>query len=351
MKSAVFSELSRALVDNYQRQFPLCHRPFEKIGRQWGVSESAVFEALHALDHAGALSRIGPVFDHHRAGASTLAAMAVPAGDIEQVAQQVNAFAEVNHNYEREHQFNLWFVVAAPDQFRLKQTLRNIEHACGYPVMSLPMVKGFHIDLGFPVDWGQSGHTPFPTVSHSETRLAVVQSDTIAAASGLSEAQQTKLKSLIQGGVPVVSSPYAQLAESVGATEFGVMMQIQLWQESGLIKRFGLVIKHRAIGYRANAMVVWNVPDADLESVAAKLAKSQGVTLCYQRPRVLPQWPYNLFCMIHGRNRTAVIGQLDAMVEQCQLQYLDKEILFSSKAFKQCGARYFHNDDEKKVVA
>lgn len=343
-----FSPLARALVNNYQRHFPLAARPFAKIAARWGVSEQEVMGAVDELESAGALSRIGPVFDHHRAGASTLAAMAIPQSELEIVAAKVSAFAEVNHNYEREHRFNLWFVVTAFDQQLLQNVLGKIEQECGYPVMSLPMLKGFHIDLGFPIDWGDTSGEQFGPVAHPQTRLAVVCLERSGPSrTELSAAQEQQLKALIQGGLSLSVSPYLALAKQIGASEFAVMLQIQHWLDTGLIKRFGLVIKHRAIGYRANAMVVWNVPDAELESVAGKLAASPSVTLCYQRPRMLPDWPYNLFCMIHGRSREAVVIQLERMIEQGQLQSLDKSILFSCKAFKQCGARYYPDNNQE----
>ena len=119
-----FSPLARAMVNNYQRHFPLTPRPFGKIAARWG-SEQDVMVAVGELESAGALSRINPVFDHHRAGASTLAAMAIPQSELEFVAAKVSAFAEVNHNYEREHRFNLWFVVTASDQRLLQNVFRQ----------------------------------------------------------------------------------------------------------------------------------------------------------------------------------------------------------------------------------
>lgn len=157
----------------------------------------------------------------------------------------------------------------------------------------------------------------------------------------LSMAQVQHLKTLVQSGIPVVSRPYLVLAEQVGASELAVLETLKLWCNDGLIKRFGLIVKHRALGYQANAMVVWDVEDDDVPRLGELLAESPAVTLCYQRPRRLPQWPYNLFCMIHGRSRESVLAQLQRLVEQHQLQSVPKDVLFSYREFKQCGARYF----------
>lgn len=101
-----------------------------------------------------------------------------------------------------------------------------------------------------------------------------------------------------------------------------------------------MVVNHHNIGYRANAMVVWDVPEDQVEQVAGQFSANDAVTLCYQRPRMLPHWPYNLFCMIHGRQRDTVLQQIDALVQRHDLQHLPHDVLFSTKQFKQCGGRY-----------
>ena len=122
------------------------------------------------------------------------------------------------------------------------------------------------------------------------------------------------------------------------------MQRVAQLQENGLIKRMGVVVRHRELGYRANAMVVWDVPDVDIERIGRLLGEETCVTLCYQRPRRLPEWPYNLFCMIHGREREGVLRRIAQIVEYHGLGDIPHEILFSIRAFKQHGARYAEND-------
>jgi len=145
------SALEMCLLNEYQRGFPLCASPYAKIGQQLGVSETEVIDTLSSLKQRGLISRVGPVFKPNRAGASTLAAMAVPAGQLEAVASLVSACDEVNHNYEREHGFNLWFVVTATDEVRVREVLDDIEMRTGITVLDLPLEHSFHIDLGFPL--------------------------------------------------------------------------------------------------------------------------------------------------------------------------------------------------------
>jgi DNA-binding Lrp family transcriptional regulator len=145
--------LQQQLIDEYQKGLPVCSRPYLEMANRLGATEQDVIHALEELNNSGALSRIGPVFNHKKAGASTLAAMAVPENELAEVAERINAFEGVNHNYAREHRFNLWFVVTAPDQDQLQASLKAIELSGGYKVMSLPMVKSHFIDLGFKVKW------------------------------------------------------------------------------------------------------------------------------------------------------------------------------------------------------
>jgi DNA-binding Lrp family transcriptional regulator len=143
--------LEKCLLNEYQRGFPLCPEPYAEIAAQLGVSEADVILTLESLQRRGFISRVGPVFTPQRAGASTLAALAVPEDRLESVAGQISAYAEVNHNYQREHAWNLWFVVTAPDQQRVEQVLADIEAVTGLPVLNLPLQRAFYIDLGFPL--------------------------------------------------------------------------------------------------------------------------------------------------------------------------------------------------------
>jgi len=145
------SALEKVLLNDYQHDFPLVPEPFALIARQCGVSEQEVLATLRSLQQRGLISRVGPVFTPNRAGASTLAAMEVPEHDLAAVAGLVSSFEEVNHNYQREHAYNLWFVVTAPGAARVREVLDSIERSTGLPVLDLPLERSFHIDLGFPL--------------------------------------------------------------------------------------------------------------------------------------------------------------------------------------------------------
>jgi DNA-binding Lrp family transcriptional regulator len=145
------SALEKCLLNEYQRDFPLCASPFAVIADQQGVTEEEVIETLESLQQRGLISRVGPVFAPQRAGASTLAALSVPGDELQRVADIVSNFEEVNHNYEREHGFNLWFVVTASDEAHVQRVLDAIEEETGLAVLNLPLERSFYIDLGFPL--------------------------------------------------------------------------------------------------------------------------------------------------------------------------------------------------------
>lgn len=156
----------------------------------------------------------------------------------------------------------------------------------------------------------------------------------------LNDFQAMQLRRLLEAGLPLVARPYQVLAERVGASEEAVLEQVRHWSESGLFRRMGLVIKHRALGFRANAMLVMDIADERVDEVGHMLGQVAGVNLCYQRPRRLPDWPYNLFCMVHGREREQVCRLIDNMLAEHGLGDVPHQLLFSTRAFKQCGGRY-----------
>jgi DNA-binding Lrp family transcriptional regulator len=148
------------------------------------------------------------------------------------------------------------------------------------------------------------------------------------------------LLAAIQDGVPLTSRPYLEVGKRLGLSEADVIDRLRSLVRDGIVKRFGFVVHHHELGYSANAMVVWNIPDEVVAEVARTMTRFPFVTLCYRRPRRLPQWPYNLFCMIHGRDRETVLAQIEQLKGEADLGGIDNAVLFSTRRFKQRGARY-----------
>ncbi len=319
------SSLDFQLLNDFQRDFPLCPAPFAELASRLGVGEKVVLGRLENLRREGKISRVGAVFAPKRIGASTLAAMAVPPEKLEAVAATVNRFPEVNHNYEREHRYNLWFVVTAASEGRLQASLGAIEQAAGYPLLTLPLLEEFHIDLGFCLNGGK--------------QKCVATAQPVQPVALMDEAER-RLVSVLQEGLPLFIRPFALIAERIGASEIDVLGRIKRWLEEGAIKRFGVVVRHHELGYRANAMLVHDIPDERVSDIGRALAEEPAVTLCYRRPRRLPDWPYNLFCMIHGRERGEVEATIADLRHRHGLEACAHETLFSLTRFKQNGARY-----------
>lgn len=152
--------------------------------------------------------------------------------------------------------------------------------------------------------------------------------------------QDHALIAALQDGLPLTPRPYRDVGQRIGMEEAAVIATLRRLLDAGVIKRLGLVVRHHELGYRANAMVVWDLPDDSVDAVAHRFGAFDFVTLCYRRPRRPPDWPYNLFCMIHGRERPAVLAQVDRLAAACGVTGAPHAVLFSRRRFKQRGPVY-----------
>lgn len=154
------------------------------------------------------------------------------------------------------------------------------------------------------------------------------------------DGRDRELLAAVQDGLPLVSHPYAEVGARIRMPEEEVIARLGRLRAAGVLKRFGVVVRHHELGYTANAMVVWNVPDEEVDYLGQCLSKYEFITLCYRRARAMPEWPYNLYCMIHGQDRNAVLEKVAFLVKSCGLEAVERSVLFSCRRFKQCGARY-----------
>lgn len=317
------TELS--LLDRFQRDFPLAARPFALAGQSVDLGEAATIGIFERLQAAGVISRIGAVVRPQTVGASTLAAMRVPQERLEEVAAIVSAEDCVNHNYARTHDINLWFVVAGPDDAAVGDAIARIEHASGLGVMRLPLVEAYHLDLGFSLDRERPRRAQENGGPVADYRPSALERDLLAA---------------IEDGLPLVARPYHDIAARLGVSEATVLESLRRLVAGGVVSRFGCVVRHRALGYTANAMTVWDIPDDRVSGIGRVLADEQGVTLCYRRPRRPPDWPYNLFCMVHARTREAALEVIDRLNRVAGIGAFPQDVLFSTRCFKQRGAKF-----------
>lgn len=309
--------LDRRLLNDFQRDFPLVPRPYADVGRLLDLPEDEVIERLRLLSDTGRISRIGATVRPNTAAASTLAALAVPPARIEAVAALVGQEPGVNHSYLRESpDWNLWFVATAPDDAALAATLARIEAATGLPVLDLRLKHAFNIDLGFCLE-GQRRIMP----QRPPANMAALRDDDRPILQALSR------------GMALDPNPYAL----AGRREDEVIARIHALSAAQIVTRLGVIVKHRSLGWTANAMVVWNLPEPQIAAVGPQLAAVPGVTLCYQRV-TQPGWPWGLFCMIHAQSRAEALAVLDRARALPGLGGADHRVLFSTRCFTQRGA-------------
>lgn len=320
------SESERRLLNETQRNFPLEPRPFARLGARYGLDEARVLGSIGRMRMGGVVSRLGAVVAPNTLGASTLAAMVVPAARLDEIASRISVRPEVNHNYERDHPINLWFVVVAADTAAVQKVLCEIEAETGLALLDLPLVTAYHIDLGFDLERGTNGHRasgqgPLPGADSVDDR-------------------DRRLLAAIEDGLPLAARPYAEIAARIGSSEANVISRLGRLIEGGVVRRLGLVVRHHELGYRANAMAVWDLAEAEIDEIGRRLAGYDFVTLSYRRPRRPPVWPYNLFCMVHGRDCVTVREQIARLNAEQGLEERPQALLFSQRRFKQTGARY-----------
>ncbi len=316
------------LAEKWQHDFPLLAHPFAALGESVQLTEGEVLDMFVGLRQRGVLGRIGIVVRPNTIGASTLAAIATPNEHLEETAAIISAEPSVNHNYQRDHHFNLWFVVTAQTREEVVGVLQSISEKTGYDVMDLPIERAYHIDLGFRLSGPRRAgiHNAPACWSHKRATM-----------------DQRALLARLEKGLKLVPRPYMELAEQLNWSQAKVTGELNSMIKSGFISRFGCIVNHRKIGYIANAMAVWNVPDDKVDELGERLALIDTVTLCYRRARRNPSWTYNLFAMFHGRQRARVITQIKAAETATGLFAYPGTKLFSERCFKQRGARYFSN--------
>lgn len=312
------------LLDRWQRGFPLTTRPYAVVADDIGSDETTLLAQLGRLLEAGVVSRVGATLRPNTAGASLLAAMRVPPERLEEVADIVNGEAGVNHNYEREHGFNLWFVVTGADRRATTAALSRIREASGLDILELPLERSYYIDLGFPLT--SRGDAASRNVPASPTSRGPQL-----------DAMDHRLLCMLEPGLPLVAEPYRRLGEQLGVDQSEIIARLASLIGQSVVTRLGLIVRHRALGFRANAMAVWDVPDEVVDEVGARLAGQSCVTLCYRRPRRKPDWPYNLFCMVHGTERAAVEAHVAALTGIGGLEGRAHALLFSRRCFRQRG--------------
>ncbi len=324
----------KQLLNAVQREFPLVSRPFQALGTSLDLAESHVMERIAALKRQRIIRQIGGIFDTRSLGyASSLVAMRVRAEALEDAAQVVNAHPGVSHNYVRSHAFNLWFTVAVPPGSDLTWTVNRLHEMAGADsTRMLPTLRLFKIGVHLDMEGRDAEERSAP--AYNEDRRPS------AGHGGLRPLDIEVIRAL-QEDLPVVSAPYAPMAERVGVPEpefLGAAVQLKT---QGYMRRMAAVLRHREAGFRANAMGVWVVPEDRSDEVGRIMGTFAAVSHCYLRP-TYPDWPYNVFTMVHGQTPADCQGVVDAMARATGIP--EYALLYSTKEYKKTRLKYFTPD-------
>jgi siroheme decarboxylase len=321
--------MDKKLLNEIQWSFPLAQRPFLEISKRYGIPESEVISKISCLKQMGLIRQINAIFDTRRLGyKSALIAFSVKRDKLEDVAAQVNSHPGVSHNYERNHEYNMWFTLAVPPQDNMKTVLDKMAALDGVvKYRLLPTLKLYKI--GVKLDMvNNDAEKPEPTDSIRELNPTKIV---------LTEQDKDFIREL-QKDLELVPEPFEKSAKQLGISLSQLFSRAKQYERDGVMRRFAAILRHRDAGFSANGMVVWRVPREIIDYVGYKIASFPQVSHCYQRP-VYDDWPYNLFSMIHARS----VHAAEVMASQISntVKIGDYRILFSSKEFKKERVRYF----------
>ena len=291
--------LDRQLLDACRRDFPICERPFAEIARRLDNRAGDVLRRFEELERRGVVNWIGPVPTPMSVGASTLVAMAVPKARLRSIAATVIRYQGVDHICEREHEFNLWFALAAPNAGDLYDKVADIRRRTGVEVLDLRLERDYCGDLGFPPScWTPPGLRPTATEASRPGRCQ-----------SLDESDH-RLLATIQDGLPLTARPYALVAKRAGISEAQVIERLKRLLGEGLIAHMGVVVR-KTSGLGADALVVFDVSRHAVDLVGERLAAAPWVDQCHRCVQRAPIWPYNLYCTLQGRDVAKLICRVD----------------------------------------
>lgn len=327
------SDLERRFINQYQGGFPLLEQPFRMVAADLGCSERTLLDGISHLLDTGVLSRFGPLFDAVKLGGGlTLAAMSVPEEQFEHITAVVNAYDEVAHNYRREHELNMWFVLATESPENIGNTLDRIEQATGLKIYNFPKLKEFYVGLWLHLDADDKVETvPLPPASTAATapETTVYKLDEL----------DRKIIAASQAGLALADCPFGVIAENSACSSHEVKLRLENMLSSGIIRRIGAVPNHYRLGLKANGMTVWDVADDQADELGMQIGQLDFVSHCYLRPRHLPVWRYNLFAMVHGHTRDEVNDKAEQIASLLGDNCNAHETLFSTAILKKTGMR------------
>ena len=323
----------KQLLNDIQWVFPLVDRPYLEISKRHNMSEDEVMRRIAYMKDIGLIRQINAIFDTRRLGyKSALVAFAVMPDKLDSVANEVNKHPGVSHNYERNHDFNMWFTLAVPPYGDMKRDLDKLASLDGViKYRLLPTLKLYKIGVRLDMV-NDDAEKPKPMDEVKQLNPQKIE---------ITENDKYFIREL-QKDLKVIPEPFKEMAENLRITTTELFAKAKEYEKNGVMRRFAAILRHRDAGFSANGMVVWQVPDEKIDEIGYKLAAFPQVSHCYRRP-VYPDWQFNLFSMIHARTLEAAEKIAVEMSEIVEIK--NYRILFSSREFKKERVRYFEESN------
>lgn len=338
--------VDQRLLNELQSDFPLVAQPFAALADRVAdegpaLTEAQVIERVAAMKDGKLIRQISAIFDSRRLGYRTsLVAMQFEPEDLEAGAEVINQHPGVSHNYKRNHRYNLWFTIAVPPGRALEDDVAVLaDKARPVKTWLLPTLKLFKIGVNLDMTGGDVA-----AQEADETNIGLRSAKLWREEVGAPELTEEELAAIraLQADLPLAPRPFDTLGAGHGLSGDRLIALAQDFIDRRLMRRFAAVLRHRQAGFRANAMGVWVCPEERLEDVGQTMASFKAVSHCYRRP-TYPDWPYNLFTMIHGRHKDDCEAVVEAIREATGLE--EYALLYSTKEYKKTRVRYFLDDD------
>ena len=323
----------KQLLNDIQWVFPLVDRPYLEISKRHNMFEDEVMRRIAYMKDIGLIRQINAIFDTRRLGyKSALVAFAVMPDKLDSVANEVNKHPGVSHNYERNHDFNMWFTLAVPPYGDMKRDLDRLASLDGViKYRLLPTLKLYKIGVRLDMV-NDDTEKPKPIDEIKQLNPKKIE---------ITENDKHFIREL-QKDLKVIPEPFKEMAENLRITTTELFAKAKEYEKNGVMRRFAAILRHRDAGFSANGMVVWQVPDEKIDEIGYKLAAFPQVSHCYRRP-VYSDWQFNLFSMIHARTLEAAEKIAVEMSEIVEIK--DYRILFSSREFKKERVKYFEESN------
>jgi len=327
------------LLGKLQERVPFAIRPFDELGILCGMTGDEVLARVMALKDRRVIRQISAIFDTRSLGyASSLVAAEINPDQIDAAVEVINSHPGVSHNYLRNHRFNLWYTIAVPPSGRLglQGTVDLLHRLSGAETTRLlPTLRLFKIGVRFDVEGAaKPGDLAVPAYTEANRREACPLTG-----------REIAFVKLMQRDIALVPEPLVTVADELGMSFDEAASMHAEFLANGRMRRFAAVLHHRKAGFGANAMGVWAGPQddpAELQRLGETMAGFRAVSHCYQRPSY-PDWPYNLFTMVHGKSGEECEQTLAAISEATGIT--DRHALYSTKEFKKVRVQYFTGEE------